>query len=89
MVVGSLPTTNGMSPTAQAGCLIVLDAEGHVVRTISGDPINGPWDMTGVDYGAFGELFVTNVLNGTVAADLHADTVLGNVVDGDRRAAAS
>jgi hypothetical protein len=39
-----------------------------VVKTISGDPINGPWDMTAVDQGPFVTLFVTNVLNGTVAA---------------------
>jgi hypothetical protein len=80
VVVGSLPTTNGMSPTARAGCLIVLDAEGHVVRTISGDPISGPWDMASLDLGSIGELFVTNVLNGTVAADPDP-TVPGNVVD--------
>jgi sugar lactone lactonase YvrE len=81
VVVGSLPTTNGMSPTAQAGCLIVLDADGHVVRTITGDPINGPWDMASLDFGSVGELFVTNVLNGTVAADPDP-SVPGNVVDG-------
>ena len=52
VVVGSLPTTNGIAATAQAGCLIVLDSTGHVVKTISGAPINGPWDMTAVDRGA-------------------------------------
>jgi hypothetical protein len=69
VVVGSLPTANGKAETAQAGCLIVLDSEGHVVQTISGAPINGPWDMTSVDQGNSGStLFVTNVLNGTVAS---------------------
>ncbi len=68
VVVGSLPTTNGMAPTAQAGCLIVLDSTGHVVQTISGPPINGPWDMTSVNQGDGATLFVTNVLNGTVAS---------------------
>jgi hypothetical protein len=67
VVVGSLPTSNGSAATAKAGCLIVLDSRGHVVRTISGPPINGPWDMTSVSYGPFSALFVTNVLNGTVA----------------------
>jgi DNA-binding beta-propeller fold protein YncE len=28
--------------------------------------INGPWDMTALDLGSVAELFVTNVLNGTV-----------------------
>ena len=68
VVVGSLPTTNGMAATAQAGCLIVLDKDGNVVETISGPPINGPWDMTSVNEGKNATLFVTNVLNGTVAS---------------------
>jgi hypothetical protein len=38
------------------------------VETISGGPINGPWDMTVSDDGSTASLFVTNVLNGTVAA---------------------
>ncbi len=68
VVVGSLPTKNGKSPTAKAGCLIVLDSTGHAVETISGAPINGPWDMTATGEGANTTLFVTNVLNGTVAS---------------------
>ncbi|MGH9126406.1 MAG: hypothetical protein ACRDZ8_17015 [Acidimicrobiales bacterium] len=69
VVVGSLPTSDGTIATATAGCLIVLNHNGHVVETISGSPINGPWDMTAVDQGSNATLFVTNVLNGTVAAD--------------------
>jgi hypothetical protein len=67
VMVGSLPSANGEAATAQAGCLIVLNSSGHVVQTISGGPINGPWDMTAVS--AFGNtaLFVTNVLNKTLA----------------------
>jgi len=74
VIVGSLPTTDGMADTAQAGCLLVLDSNGNVVETITDPQINGPWDMTVFD--ASGELgnhnseaalFVTNVLNGTVA----------------------
>jgi hypothetical protein len=69
VIVGSLPTSNGLSATAQAGCLLVLDSSGHVVETLSGGDINGPWDMTALDLGKFAALFVTNVLNGTVAAN--------------------
>ena len=69
VVVGSLPTTNGMSPTAKAGCLLVLDRWGHVRETLSGHGINGPWDMTALSNRRFAQLFVTNVLNGTVAAN--------------------
>ena len=66
VVVGSLPTKNGKSATAKEGCLIVLDSTGHPVQTISGPPINGPWDMTAAGEGQNTTLFVTNVLNGTV-----------------------
>lgn len=68
VVVGSLPTENGSAATAQAGCLIVLDSNGNPVDAISGPPINGPWDMTSEGEGANVRLFVTNVLNGTVAS---------------------
>jgi hypothetical protein len=68
VIVGSLPTTDGTSATAQAGCLIVLDSRGNVAETFSGSLINGPWDMTAFDGGRHAKLFVTNVLNGTVAA---------------------
>jgi hypothetical protein len=68
VVVGSLPTKDGSSATMHAGCLLVLDSSGTVVETLSGAPINGPWDMTAADAGGTADLFVTNVLNGTVAA---------------------
>ena len=68
VVVGSLPTTDGSSGTMTAGALIILSPCGQVVGEISGGPINGPWDMTSVTNGPFTTLFVTNVLNGTVAA---------------------
>jgi hypothetical protein len=68
VVVGSLPTTDGTSATAQAGCLIVLDSSGHAVETWSGGTINGPWDLTAVSAPWGATIFVSNVLNGTVAA---------------------
>ena len=67
VIVGSLPTADGTSATAKAGCLLVLDSHGTVRETIAGPEINGPWDMTAADYGSHADLFVTNVLNGTVA----------------------
>jgi hypothetical protein len=75
IIVGSLPTTDGTSATAQAGCLIVLDSSGNVWETFYGSLINGPWDMTAWDSGNNVDLFVTNVLNGTVAGG-------GNIVHG-------
>jgi hypothetical protein len=69
VIVGSLPTPTGsFGVTSEPGCLIVLDCSGNVVETISGGDINGPWDMTALDLGTSAILFVTNVLNGTVAA---------------------
>jgi hypothetical protein len=62
VIVGSLPTTDGASATAQAGCLIILNSSGQPVATLSGHGINGPWDMTAVDMGTAAVLFVTNVL---------------------------
>jgi hypothetical protein len=69
VIVGSLPTTDGSAATAGAGCLIVLNSRGTAVETLSGGSINGPWDATALDLGGFAEIFVTNVLNGTVAAN--------------------
>jgi DNA-binding beta-propeller fold protein YncE len=68
VVVGSLPTSDGTSATAQAGCLIVLDSMGDPVETFFGSLINGPWDMTAFDGAQEAKLFVTTVLNGTLAA---------------------
>ena len=81
VIVGSLPTTDGMADTAQAGCLLVLDSNGNVAETITDAQINGPWDMTVFDrtgeegnHASQADLFVTNVLNGTVAGG-------GNIVN--------
>ena len=69
VVVGSLPTKNGMAATSSAGCLIVLDNHGRVRETFAGNGINGPWDMTASGSGPMAELFVANVLRGTKAAN--------------------
>lgn len=75
VIVGSLPTMDGTSATIGSGCLLVLNARGKVVETITGNHLNGPWDMTALDDGSLVTLFVTNVLNGTVEAS-------GNPVEG-------
>lgn len=69
VIVGSLPTSDGTSATAQAGCLLVLDSSGNVVETFTDASINGPWDMTSFEDEGGAHLFLTNVLNGTVAAN--------------------
>jgi hypothetical protein len=79
VVVGSTPSANGMAGTARAGCLIVTNRFGHVAEVFAGHGINGPWDSAAVVRGRIADLFVTNVLNGTVAAHghvVHRGTVL-------------
>jgi len=71
VVVGSLPTSNGKSATAQLGCLIVLDSSGKPVSTIASPNIQGPWDMTAVSKGSMTTLFVSNALNGGAAKGVH------------------
>ncbi len=46
-----------------------LDSLGKAVETFYGSLINGPWDMTAFEGEHEAKLFVTNVLNGTVAAN--------------------
>ena len=79
VIVGSLPAPGGKSSRARAGALTILDGDGQVVGTYTAPDINGPWDMTAVDHGSRATLFVTNVLNGTVAARdkvVHRGTVV-------------
>jgi hypothetical protein len=79
VIVGNLPAPGGKSSAAKAGALTVLNSMGDVVETIRAPDIDGPWDMTAVDHGSTASLFVTNVLNGTVAAGgkvVHRGTVV-------------
>ncbi len=71
VVVGSLPTSNGKSATANYGCLIVLDSSGRAVSTIAGPNIQGPWDMTAATRGSNTTLFVSMALNGGPKRGLH------------------
>jgi hypothetical protein len=65
VIVGSLPTDANGNP--QQGSLLILDRFGNVVETLS-DPnlLNGPWDLAVNDNGATAQVFVSNVLSGTV-----------------------
>ncbi len=67
VIVGSLPTSNGMSATAQAGCLIVLDSMGKPVETFSAKTIttNPPGSLFGlaVTSSATGVYFVDDTNN--------------------------
>jgi hypothetical protein len=70
VIVGNLPATynpDGSIATVGPGFLRILDRTGTVVGTIS-DPtlLDGPWDLTINDQGANAQVFVSNVLSGTV-----------------------
>ena len=65
--VGNLPSKDGTSATASTGSLLMLNRTGTIVGTIT-DPtvINGPWGMAVNDLGNTAQIFISNVLNGTV-----------------------
>jgi hypothetical protein len=71
VLVGSLPAPGGKGSHARPGGIVVLNANGRATGAITGNVIKGPWDMTAVNAGNHAAVFVTNVLNGTVAARGH------------------
>jgi uncharacterized protein (TIGR03118 family) len=81
VIVGSVPTTDGTSNTIQQGSLLIINNQGQVVDTLT-DPnlLNGPWDLTVHDEGPFAQIFVANVLSGTVTRiDLQVPDQSGDV----------
>jgi hypothetical protein len=70
VIVGSAPSADGTTGTRGAGCLIVLDSNGKVAGTITGDNINMPWgNMAVIDNGDTATLFVSNSGFGVGAPD--------------------
>jgi uncharacterized protein (TIGR03118 family) len=70
VIVGNVPATYdsmGNLVSVGQGSLMILDRNGNVVTTLS-DPkrLDGPWDLTVNDQGGRAEVFVSNVLSGTV-----------------------
>lgn len=66
VVVGNVPTPDGAN-VEPPGSLIVLDRYGNIALTIIDSKVlDGPWDLTAVDHGATADVFVSNVLDGTV-----------------------
>jgi hypothetical protein len=75
VLVGNVPTTDGTFATIQPGSLLVINRQGQQIATIS-DPmlLDGPWDLTILDGGAWAKVFVSNVISGTVTRlDLDVD----------------
>ena len=68
VVVGNVPTTDGTTNTISQGSLQVLDRHGNLLETLSDATfLDSPWDLTINDAGARAQLFVSNVLSGTVS----------------------
>jgi sugar lactone lactonase YvrE len=64
VIVGSLPSTNGVTTTAGRGCLLVVSPAGKLAETLTGSYLDGPWDAAVRDDGSTATLFVTNTLVG-------------------------
>ena len=68
VVVGNLPSTDGTFHTIGQGSLQVIDRNGNLVRTLMDAKLLGsPWDLAINDEGATAQVFVSNVVTGTVA----------------------
>ncbi|HEV2493960.1 MAG TPA: hypothetical protein VG204_12920 [Terriglobia bacterium] len=65
VLVGSVPTSSGT--VVPPGSLLIIDHNGNVVSTlVSSQLLDGPWDLTVHDQGGIAQVFVSNVLSGTV-----------------------
>ena len=67
VLVGNLPTTDGTSNTVQQDSLLILNSAGAMVSSLSdASLLDGAWDLAIHDDGSRPQVFVSNVLNGTV-----------------------
>jgi hypothetical protein len=65
VLVGNLPTDANGNP--EQGSLLIIDRNGHLVETLADAKfLDGPWDLAVNDQGATAQVFVSNVLSGTV-----------------------
>jgi len=60
VIVGNLPSASG------GGSLQVINGNGKLVNTFTDPKFSGPWDLTINDEGVTAQLFVSNVVDGTV-----------------------
>jgi hypothetical protein len=68
VIVGNVPTTDGTIATIGQGALQVIDRHGRWVQTwTDAQFLDGPWDLAIDDHGDHAQIFVSNVLNGTVS----------------------
>lgn len=68
VVVGNVPTTDGTFKTISNGALEIVDRHGNLVSTLVDSVfLDSPWDLTINDNGGQAQIFVSNVLSGTVS----------------------
>jgi hypothetical protein len=70
VLVGSTPShtdASGTTTITGPGSLLLLNRDGHLVKTlVSGKLLDGPWDLTVHAKGNRAQVFVSNVVSGTV-----------------------
>jgi len=67
VLVGNVPTSDGTFSTIRQGSLLILNHDGRLVANLtSATKLDGPWDLTINDQGSSAQVFVSNVLSGTV-----------------------
>jgi len=67
VLAGSLPTTDGTPATIQPGSLLIIDRNGNLAGTLANIAVvNGPWGMAIRDNGTSAQVFLSNVLGGTI-----------------------
>lgn len=67
VIVGNLTTADGTSATASAGALQIISPSGTLLDVIANSAISGPWGIAAYEQGKSVDVFVSNVLNGTIS----------------------
>jgi DNA-binding beta-propeller fold protein YncE len=68
VLVGNVPTTDGTINTISQGSLQVINRRGKLVQVLNdGVFLDSPWDLAINDNGDHAQVFVSNVLSGTVS----------------------
>ncbi len=68
VIVGNVPTDDGTFDTIKSGSLLILDSSGNLVETFADNQLlDGPWDLAIHNQGDRAQVFVSNVLSGTVS----------------------
>jgi hypothetical protein len=67
VILGNVPTTDGTFATIGAGSLQILNGSGQLVSTFTNTSLlDGPWASAVNDHGSTAQVFVSNVLSGTI-----------------------